>query len=371
MKCHDPATDHSASVQVFANGLACTEFALPSATSDNDANTLECFIPVSLGDKITISGEFRGTVLHGAIDLFVDGTYVADKRIEGLITGDTKFIRRKVDFEKVFDNPVPQGHRSIYPSKVVVEGEMRTKALQIPPVDMTGDRHSLGSIVIRMSFNQNSKDSYQPESTTTICGAWKDEVIDEMRDGGIAPTYGLAVEVTDNNVHQNRQSKHRRHATQIRFGSKPWATLVFFYRSRAAIQAAGCVPMSEGSIKLKSAKKPVDKPNDESSGEQPLQKLLEVRSWNQETKDRGNSIFVSPPPLPAPKQKLFGQPLFKPATVHTPEKLVSDQNSDGTVSVDKRNKDLPSRPISTATNDVVGSQRQHGSTMRNDGQENV
>jgi hypothetical protein len=46
-------------------------------------------------------------------------------------------------------------------------------------------------------------------------------------------------------VKDKRATLFWRDLKQLRPGSEPWAFLIFYYRSQAAINAAGCIPLSE------------------------------------------------------------------------------------------------------------------------------
>ena len=82
MRAHEPGTDNSCSVTVFASGLACPEFVLPHR-ANTDPDIVECIIPVSNGDQLTVKGRVEAEILHGAIDLVADGSFLRDARIEG------------------------------------------------------------------------------------------------------------------------------------------------------------------------------------------------------------------------------------------------------------------------------------------------
>lgn len=96
MKAVKPKSDQECSFTVSANGIECPEYVLPNTTITS-GNVLECFIPVSIGDQLTLKGRFDGTVLHGAFDLVADGTFVGDKRIEGR-SGQAKFAKVRFTF---------------------------------------------------------------------------------------------------------------------------------------------------------------------------------------------------------------------------------------------------------------------------------
>ena len=82
MKAQKPGTDQECWFKVLATGYELPEFELPTS-STTDQNVVECFIPVSNGDRLTVKGFFSGTVLHGCWDLVVDGSFLGDKRYEG------------------------------------------------------------------------------------------------------------------------------------------------------------------------------------------------------------------------------------------------------------------------------------------------
>ena len=256
MRCHKPGTDQDATLTVKANGFPCPEFNLPFATS-SDPNIVECFIPVTTGDQLTISGTFNGTCVHGAFDLLVDGTFVGDKRIEGLKTGDIKHWTRKLSYEKVFDTPIPPGYTSIYTPKEIVEGNLHARLLDDTLDPARGDQLNVGSLAVIVSVNQKSSDNYVHGYASTICGQWRKTKTNRENagDGGIAPTHELEVKVINgaDALNKNRQSAHRRHFEQLRFGHKPWAKFIFYYRSRMAIETAGCVSRPDHSVALEPA----------------------------------------------------------------------------------------------------------------------
>lgn len=296
MKCHKPNTDQEASVEVFANDYRCPEYVLPSA-SNSDPNIVECFIPVSDGEKITIKGNFKGTVLYGAIDLLADGSFLADTHIESR-NGEAKVSIRKIDIQKVFDVPEPGGP--------VVEGDLHVRPLEDGPSGTSHGECGVGSLAIVISVTQKKDDHYEivPAYPDTTCGGWKER--DGAPDSGIVPTHELSVKVTDDDVHKNRQSKHRRHAKQLRFGSKPWAKFIFYYRSRAAIEAAGCMTRPDESHALE--------PKDSEDNV-----VDSIEGTN------GNTKAGTQTPVPVPKkQKLFGQPLF-PAQRAQSQEMVQQQ----------------------------------------------
>ena len=254
MKATKPNTDQSVTLNVQVNGFEIQEFILPSQSdfTAKNSNILECFIPISHNDKLTVTGHFTGSVLHGAFDVLCDGSFLADKRIEGYKSGESRFhTKRPLNFQKVFDTPRPAGYTSIYTPQGVVEGDLHVR--DIPPVvrkagsagggyGAKGLELGVGSLAVVVSLCQNPTINYWKKDLSTIAGQWKYEDISSA-DGGIAPAHELEVRVTDADadVHINRAARHRRHCGQTRFGQNPWATFVFYYRTHLAIQSAGCI----------------------------------------------------------------------------------------------------------------------------------
>lgn len=290
MKAHKPETDQEAWFTVEANGYRCPEYILPAQTS-NDGVTVECFIPVSTGDKLIIKGGFYGSILHGSFDLLVDGSFLRDSRIEGDKSGQIKQRRFKLNMEDVLDTPTPSGFTGAYPPKEVVAGELRVKALQDGPTDMYGMQLGVGSLAIVVSLNQYTNENYNNRYPDITCGRWRERIGEDMCDAGVAPTHELAVHVTDNDVHHNRMSKHRRHWEQARFGKKPWAKFVFYYRSRMVIEQAGCVlAPDEASVALAAY-----------TGDDFLYAQTKIK------KNNGNGVFVSPDSDDSAKDKPNGR----------------------------------------------------------------
>ena len=319
MKCRKPNTDQEVELTVSADGFPCTEHILPYSTS-SEPNVIERFIPVSDGVHLTINGHFSGTVLHGAFDLLADGSFVGDKRIEAK-NGELKYYnKRTLKFQDVYDTPKPPGYTSIYTPRDVVKGSMHVKPLDDSPGDFEGSRLGVGSIALIISVNQKSSENYNGQYLSTICGQWKEEDSDDCRDGGVVPTHEIQVKVTDDNVHKNQQSKHRRHLQQTRFGSKPWAKIIFYYRTIMAIHEAGCISAADKFEELeagpddfvrasheRSSKKKGAKDTDADGGKDGDQDEIAVAS----SKKRSVSTSTSPTTTNPKKQKLLGQSLFK------------------------------------------------------------
>lgn len=311
MKCHKPDTDQEATFTVSANDKPCAEYILPSSLTA-DPNVVECFIPVTHGDRLTVSGTFHGTILHGSFDVLADGSYLADKRHEGAKTGEVKFVtKRKLDFPKFFDNPKPQGHTSIYEPKDIVEGHLHVKALDpddVPDTVSGGSKLGVGSLTIIVSVNQKTEDNYKIDYADIRCGGWREREHEQPADAGLLPTHELTFKITDDNVHKNRQSRHHRHLRQTRFGSKPWAKFIFHYRARASIEEAGCQKRSAESQALESEVGEFIKASTEYKAAGQKRKREAEQELN-----KSNGMFVTPEP-PMQKQKLFGKSLHESDT---------------------------------------------------------
>ena len=306
---------------VFVDGFACQEYIL-ECSSTSDPNTLECFIPVTAGDQLTISGHFNGTVLHGSLDLLVDGSFLADKRIEGLKSGNVKYTKRKFEFEKVFDMPIPENHTSIFPPNHMIEGNLHVKSLDKAMARVFGDDFGVGSLAIIISVNQKTGDNHTDKHADITCGEWRNRFVEEAKDGGVAPTHELEVKDLGEAVHKNRNSKHRRHFEGTRFGKKPWAKCIFYYRHHMAIKQAGCVLAPKTSHALESGNV---KTSNQASTEPRAKGKKQAKVVEEEDDDdddeirvasrkslsaQSSNIFVTPEPA-GMKKKLFGQPLFE------------------------------------------------------------
>ncbi|TKA51021.1 hypothetical protein B0A55_12107, partial [Friedmanniomyces simplex] len=244
MKCHRPGTDQSLELSVFANGIVCEEYEL-QASSITDPSVVSCFIPVEEGDELTIRGTFTGSCLHGSLDTLADGSFLADRRIEAPKDGDIRhYTNRKVDFRSVFDAPKVKGHTSVFASDKVVEGNLHVKALgersETAASFPSPNEFGIGTLVVLVTLNQRTDDNHTNKYKSLTCG---DPDIGRKGDddGGIPPSYELVVRALEGAVSRARQSKHKRHSEQTRFGPKPWAKLIFYYRSKKAIEDAGCV----------------------------------------------------------------------------------------------------------------------------------
>lgn len=244
MRCNKPNTDHVASFKICANGRPCAEYSLPPTTSkDTNANVIECLIPVEEGDQLTISGLWTGSILHGAFDVVADGSWLSDKRIEGT-DGEVKFYKdRRVDVKTVFDFPDEELRGSSAEPDDLVEGVLEVRALADDDIDQLSEHRdgalSVGCLAIICSVNQDTSDNYKEKFSSMTCGDWKKPSNQVYNDGGLPAEFELGVKTTDDTISRKRSSRHMRHFQQTRFGTEPWANLIFYYRSQKAIDDAG------------------------------------------------------------------------------------------------------------------------------------
>ena len=292
MKCHKPNTDQDAELVVFANGLMCTEYVLPGKANSNP-DVVECFIPISDNEQLTVTGTFRGSILTGCIDLLADGSYLADRRMETPHGTGVQYKKRVFDFAKVFD--IPGGDPTVSPEKRVVEGHIYTERLdQTLNISESADNNcknilGLGTLAIVIGVNQETRDLHDHKYASSTCGAWKTRQSRDLVPSGVPATHHLVVRVADDNVSSKRRSKHVRHTQQLRFGDKPWATFIFHYRSRKAVDGAGCVQSAGASHALDAG--------DSSTF---------IKAEPQKPQKRNRSLFLTPSPLEE-------QPVSKPS----------------------------------------------------------
>ena len=362
MKCHKPGTDQEAEFSIFANGFKCEEYVLPTIEDEEaDANVIECFIPVSDGDQLTVQGTFTGSVLHGRFDILADGSFVADRVFEGNKDGTLKFHKKKkVDVQTVMhaqrDTSITSlMARSNEQDIKVVEGNLHVKSLgdMVHGGFLTGNADVLGvgSLAVVISVNSETRDEYSgPYKPNNTCypdktiGSWKGRS-SECRPNHIETLHELEIKVTDDELSTAKQNKFKRHFAQTRFGSKPWATLIFYYRTKDQIDYAGCAPSDADNVHaLESAKSFTAAPATRGKAAKGAVKVKEQpqnddentadnitvasRSTLSKPASRGNSMFMTPPPSermdnttpPVVKKKLFGQPFPKlSSTPQTPK----------------------------------------------------
>ncbi|GAB7366673.1 hypothetical protein MBLNU230_g8656t1 [Neophaeotheca triangularis] len=207
-----------------------------------------CFVYVEEGDRITVDGQFSGSAKCSRFDLLIDGSFVCDR-----VLGDSKkeglggFSKKAIPFVDVFDTIDRDDG-----SNKVVEGSMIVQAL--PEMEYnpqgTGNQLGVGSIAVIVSLGKNSKDRYQPHYPDSKSGSWIGRDLTKVHEAGVAPEFDIAIEPHSSELPQDKQSKHLRHVAQERFGVEPRVKFIFYYRSRDAIMAAGCVPISGEPIEI-------------------------------------------------------------------------------------------------------------------------
>ncbi|KAI7086403.1 hypothetical protein KC356_g5089 [Hortaea werneckii] len=260
MKAKRPNTDQEVEFVACANGKPCTEFFLPFDKSNADTDTLTCFIPVSVGDQLTIVGSFTGSILRGTFDLLADGSFVAQKRIEAVKDDENNMIKyhgkRSFKLEKVLNVSTEPGRTSPLPSDAVSEGNLHVK---------TTEKHHgagrsilesrVGSLTVVCSLTQNDEDTHTHSYNSCTCGSLAQRVSELARkDGsGIPPEYEPEFKATNDAVSKSRATKHKKHYQASRWGARPWATFVFHYRSKTAIDEADCELSHKKSAELEPA----------------------------------------------------------------------------------------------------------------------
>jgi hypothetical protein len=100
-----------------------------------------------------------------------------------------------------------------------------------------------------VSLNQDVFDTYGAEDEAAYPSVslkrWRDRV-EDVADSGIEPEFEMNMDVFHDSdpVKDKRATLFWRDLKQLRPGSEPWAFLIFYYRTQAAIDAAGCIPLS-------------------------------------------------------------------------------------------------------------------------------
>ncbi|KAI7153957.1 hypothetical protein KC349_g7992 [Hortaea werneckii] len=261
MKAKRPNTDQEVELVACANGRPCTEYVLPFEKSNAESDTLTCFIPVSAGDQLTITGSFSGSVLKGTFDLLADGSFVVQRRIEPMkYDGGNSVVKyhgkRSLKFEKVLNVSTEPGRTTTLPSDSVLEGNLHVKTIERHHEAGRSVLESrVGSLTVVCSLAQNEEDTHTHSYSSCTCGSWAQRVSELVRkDGsGIPPEYELEFKATSDAVSNSRAKKHKQHYRESKCGSRPWATFVFHYRSKVAIDEADCELSPKTSAKLEPA----------------------------------------------------------------------------------------------------------------------
>ncbi|KAI7225396.1 hypothetical protein KC343_g6148 [Hortaea werneckii] len=317
MKAKRPNTDQEVEFVAYANGKSCTEYVLPFDKSNAGIDTLTCFIPVNAGDQLTIVGSFSGSILKGTFDLLADGSFVAQKRIEPMKDEEgnntVKYhAKRSLRLEKVLNVFTEPGRTTTLPSDSVSEGNLHVKTTE----SHHGSGRSIlesrvGSLTIVCSLAQNDEDTHTHSYNSCTCGSLAQRVSELARkDGSGIPTeYELEFKTTNDAVSRSRANKHKQHYRESRPGSRPWATFVFHYRSKTAIDEADCGLLHKKSAELE----PADDESFVKGSTESAKKRKPVKSRPEHDETDPvmsgvHSAFMTPPPPDQNGVKSFATP---------------------------------------------------------------
>ncbi|KAI6836469.1 hypothetical protein KC340_g2099 [Hortaea werneckii] len=331
MKAKRPNTDQEVELVAYANGRPCTEYVLPFEKSNAESDTLTCFIPVSAGDQLTITGSFSGSVLKGTFDLLADGSFVVQKRIEPMkYDGGNSMVKyhgkRSLKFEKVLNVSTEPGRTTTLPSDSVSEGNLHVKTIERHHEAGRSVLESrVGSLTVVCSLAQNEEDTHTHSYNSCTCGSWAQRVSELVRkDGsGIQPEYELEFKATSDAVSKSRANKHKQHYREAKCGSRPWATFVFHYRSKTAIDEADCElsPKTSAGLEPADPESFVKGSTDSAKRRMPAKSELEQDETNPMMSGE-HSAFMTPPPLapmvtPASDQLWESNEFIEPRTPAT------------------------------------------------------
>lgn len=256
MRITKPKTDLELDFKVFADNKPCPEYTLPDREAD--ADVAECFIAVPENATIRIEGTLSGSVLHARVDVLADGSFVRGRSIDapnhakGMIKYHTN---RKVEFKEFCHVPDP----SLDPNRPhwkpnVVGGNLILQQLPASTnsrfLDGDGETLGVGSLALVFSFNQVASKTYGkdgvPAYPDNTLGAWRHRP-DEVHGVGIPPEHQCSMEPYNDSNPANAKKANTfwRDFSLARFGDKPIATMVFYYRTQAAIEAAGGVSLTD------------------------------------------------------------------------------------------------------------------------------
>ncbi|KAI6804330.1 hypothetical protein KC332_g9112 [Hortaea werneckii] len=317
MKAKRPNTDQEVEFVAYANGKPCTEYVLPFDKSTADLDTLTCFISVNAGDQLTIVGSFSGSILKGTFDLLADGSFAAQKRIEAVKDDENNNMvkyhgKRSLKLEKVLNVSTEPGRTTTLPSDPVSEGNLHVKTIEHQHGAGRAILESrVGSLTVVCSLAQTDEDTHTHSYNTCTFGSLAQRVSELARkDGsGIPPEYELEFKTTNDAVSKSRANKHKQHFRESRSGSRPWATFVFHYRSKTAIDEADCELLHKKSAELKPADTEVFVKGSTESAKK--RKSVKSRPEHDETNSvmsGEHSAFMTPPPPFRNGMKSFAAP---------------------------------------------------------------
>jgi len=255
MRVTKPNTDLDFDFKVYADNRPCLEYTLPDR--ETDANAAECFIAVPEDATIRIEGTFSGSILHARVDVLADGSFVKGRMIDApnYAKGLIKYHNnRKVDFKEFLHVPDPRTDPNRPLQKPpVVGGNLVLQQLPASTnsrfLDGDGETLGVGSLALVFSCNQVASKTYGKDGTPAYpdntLGAWRHRR-DEVHGVGISPEHECSVEPYNDSNPANAKKANTfwRDFSLARFGDKPIATMVFYYRTQAAIDAAGGVPLT-------------------------------------------------------------------------------------------------------------------------------
>ncbi|KAI5358422.1 hypothetical protein Slin14017_G107050 [Septoria linicola] len=254
MKVTRPGTDQELEFSIYADDDLLQEYALPRATAAAQ-HTIECFVPVRRGQKLTTRGRFIGTTLTASFDLVVDGSFLAQTRVTD--KGSPQYMNRKLTFERVYDCPrAKEGWTSkthnpldIYEANIYAEPlqDGTVNLTELETEDIGGERPGVGSIQIVANLQDAVFEHRMDPEWDIEGGGWLHRYKQPARFAGIKPDYAIEVRhLSETPIPQKRSKQHRNHwNVNTRPGFTPWARFIFYYRSQESIEHAGCLPRDD------------------------------------------------------------------------------------------------------------------------------
>lgn len=322
MKCHKPDTDMKFSVTLRADEEECIEFVEPSAFKSGP-DTIQCFLPVSDGQKLTLRVEIEGTMHQCCVDILADGNFVAQRRFQNKGARHRNYHFTFQTFKRSIDHEGDPTHILTLPK--IVDGDILTKPLRSPFATHSTSDFGVGSLAVLIYSNQRES---EPRTTEP---SYADQTDFKQRiggpDGGIKPTHELMFTTTKDDIRRDAQTLFLRNAKGDRPGSKPFATFMVYYRSHEAIRQAGCIldpiddhklsPMHNQLAALKTAEKTDAK-------------ISSKQQQSGRSTSLGSSTLAAPPNQP--KKKLMNQPFPGPRKSSTIGISTLDVNANNTAS---------------------------------------
>jgi len=217
MKCHETDSDRTAEVIVRGDNKQCVEY---KDFVDEDG-ALCCYIPLDLGEKVSVACYFKGTSLQGTFDLIVDG--ILRNAVPFNNKKGTKFSRSVTFNEGYIDKTFRAGNMLVVP----LEPDVVTKQ---------GEFESVGKIEIRVSILRVADQSHAVSDVSCFAEAdtWKEQYPSPIGFQHLEPTSQIKITADDE---EPRPSKYtvkrvRGQMKASRPGNEPWAIFKFFYRAQ-------------------------------------------------------------------------------------------------------------------------------------------